>query len=69
MSKTFFNSPNEQKRYDKFEALSQEEKETLKLMFLKQNLDYTKSIKNNVQFFFWFTLASIAIGIVISINA
>jgi len=69
MSKTFFNLPKEHNRYDKFDALTQDEKETLKLMFLKENLEHTKSIKNNVQFFFWFTLASIAIGIVISINA
>ncbi len=68
MSKTFFNTTEEHKRYDKIEALTQEEKETLKLMFLKENNERIKSIKNNVQFFFYFTVASIAIAFIIAVN-
>lgn len=69
MSKSFFITPEEQTRYDKIDALTQEEKETLKLMFLKQSNDHLKSIRNNVLFFFYFTFVSLVLAAIISANA
>ena len=65
MSLNFFHEPKDIELQDKFKKLSTEEKETLKLMFAAKQTMYLKSIKENIQFFFYLTIISIVLSIFI----